>query len=149
MAAIKEPMMIVRIDVSMARETQIVEDVAYYRTKLPMNSVLRWQWYFEYLAARIKVKHPRRRVRLIILQQPAELKVGADYINEKSQTLLRAKRGQVKKLQSQTSDDLFGFMQSDRNEKIETIQDEIAALERGEFNYWFPVEYRNNIKQWI
>ena len=141
--------MIVRIDVSMARETQIVEDVAYYRTKLPMNSVLRWQWYFEYLAARIKVKHPRRRVRLIILQQPAELKVGADYINEKSQTLLRAKRGQVKKLQSQTSDDLFGFMQSDRNEKIETIQDEIAALERGEFNYWFPVEYRNNIKQWI
>lgn len=142
-------MMIVRIDVSMARETQIVEDVAYYRTKLPMNSVLRWQWYFEYLAARIKVRHPRRRVRLIILQQPDELKVGTDYINKKSQTLLRAKRGQVKKLQSQTSDDLFGFMQCDRNEKIETIQGEIAALERGEFNYWFPVEYRNNIKQWI
>lgn len=145
---IHEPLMVVRIDVSMERY-HIVEDVVYYRAKMPMNLVLRWRWFFEYIAARVKVKHPRREVRLSIMHQSEELKVGADYIADKKITLLRAKRGQIKKLQSQTENDLFGFAEDDRLEKINRIQGEVSALENGKFNYWYPVEYKNHIKQWI
>lgn len=146
--SIHEPLMVVRIDVSMERYS-VVEDVVYYRAKMPMNLALRWRWFFEYIAARVKVKHPRRKVRLSIKQQSEEFKVGADYIAEKRTTLLRAKHAQIKKLQNQTANDLFGFAEDDRLSKINKLQGEIAALERGEFNYWFPVEYKNHIKQWI
>ena len=53
----------VRIDVSMLRYSNIVEKVVYYRIQ-PIDTWLKWVWYYEYLAARVKVKHPRRKVTL-------------------------------------------------------------------------------------
>ena len=143
---IQEPLMVIRIDISIER-SHLVQDVVYYRSKMPMNLALRWRWYFEYIAALLKVKHPRRTVRLFITKQ--ELKTGTDYIAEKRTTLLRAKRAQIKKLQHKTASDLFGFAENERLAKINKLQEEIAALECGKFNYWFPVDYKNHIKQWI
>lgn len=146
---ITEPIMIVRIDVSMEHYRSIVEDVVYYRADLRMNQALRWKWYFEYIAARVKVKHPHRSVRLRIVRKPDDLKIGQQYIDEKTNSLLRAKRAQIKKLQNQQGTDLFDFAGEERRAKIEKLQSDIDALEKGEYNMWFPVEYKNHIKQWV
>ena len=146
---ITEPIMIVRIDVSMEHYRSIVEDVVYYRADLRMNQALRWKWYFEYIAARVKVKHPHRSVRLRIARKPDDLKIGQQYIDEKTNSLLRAKRAQIKKLQNQQGTDLFDYVGEDRRAKIEKLQGDIDALEKGEYNMWFPVEYKNHIKQWV
>lgn len=122
--------------------------VVYYRNKLPMRLISKWRWYFEYLAARIKVKHPRRRVELTICAQT--LLQGQEYIDSKRETLLRAKRSKVKKLESTAvSQDLFGFGQREQDEKLEAVREEVEALERGEFNYYVPVENINEVKEWI
>lgn len=146
---ITEPTMIVRIDVSMEHYRSVVEDVVYYRADLLMNQVLRWQWYFEYIAAKVKVKHPHRKVSLTIMRKPDDLKTGQQYIDDKSASLLRAKRAQIKKLKNQQETDLFDFAGEDRRAKIEKIQGDVEALEKGEFDMWYPVEYRNNVKQWV
>lgn len=146
---IKEPNMIVRIDVSMERYQHILEEVVYYRAGLPMRMTLRWKWYFEYIAARIKVKHPKRQVKVTIIQQPSDLKVGSEYIREKTRNLLRTKYAQVRKLQKGTDTDLFDFAGEDRRNKIDRLQSEIAYLESGRFPYYYPVEYKNIVKKWI
>ena len=125
-----------------------VDEVVYYRNKLPMEIVEQWKWYFEYLAARIKVRHPRRKVELVICAQT--LLQGEEYITVKSESFLKAKKGQLKRLQERpVVPDLFGFNQEARNKKIEALEAEIEALERGEFNYYVPQTYINNIKEWI
>ena len=110
---------------------------------------LRWKWYFEYLAARVKVKHPKRTVRLKIVQKPADLRLGDEYIAQKSKTLIKAKRAQIAKLEKDHTTDLFSFAELDRADKICRLQKEISALERGEFPYYYPLKSKNVIKQWI
>lgn len=125
-----------------------VEEVVYYRNKLPMSVIEQWKWYFEYLAARIKVAHPRRKVELVICAQT--LLQGDEYIQAKTVSLLKAKRFRLTKLiERPVTADLFGFNESDRQQKIKALDGEIQALERGEFNYYVPVTYINNIKEWI
>lgn len=123
-------------------------EVIYYRNKLQMWIIEQWRWYFEYIAALVKVSNPRKKVELIICAQT--LLQGQKYIEEKTKTMLRAKKAQVKKLgEDVIDDDLFGFKSQHNNEKKERIQSEIDALERGEFNYYVPVTYINRIKNWI
>lgn len=125
-----------------------VDEVIYYRNKLPMWIVEQWKWYFEYLAARIKVKNPRRKVELVICAQT--LLQGEEYITVKSASFLKAKKGQLKRLQERpVVPDLFGFSQDVRNKKIKALEGEIQALERGEFNYYVPQTYINTVKEWI
>ena len=125
-----------------------VDEVVYYRNKLPMWIVEQWKWYFEYMAARINVRHPRRKVELVICAQT--LLQGEEYIKVKSASLLKAKKSRLTKLiERPVAADLFGFNQEVRNKKIEALRAEIQALERGEFNYYVPQTYINNIKEWI
>lgn len=125
-----------------------VEEVVYYRYKLPLWLVEKWKWYFEYLAARIKVKNPRRKVELLIVA--CETPCGEDYISEHAKNFLRAKKIKLKKLRSgHYEDDLFGLAKEKRSKEEEAVLEEIKALERGEFNYWTPATYINKIKNWI
>ena len=146
MAEIKEvPQICIKI---MVYDKCQVEEVVYYRNKLPMWIVEQWRWYFEYLAARIKVAHPRRKVELVICAQ--RLLQGDEYIHAKTASLLRSKRSRLKRLiESPTADDLFGFGVQDRQNKINALESEIQALERSEFNYYVPQTYINSIKEWI
>lgn len=66
------------------------DEVIYYRNKLPMQIAEKWRWYFEYLAALVKVNNPKRKVELTICAQ--NLLQGDEYIKAKSKTLLRAKK---------------------------------------------------------
>lgn len=123
-------------------------EVIYYRNKLPMWIIEQWRWYFDYLAAIVKVNNPRRKVELIICAQT--LKQGQEYIEEKSKTLLRAKESKLKKLENTpVQDDFFGFARDEQDRKIQAVQGEINALKRGEFNYYVPPTYINKIKKWL
>ncbi len=126
-----------------------VEEVIYYRNKLPMRIIEKWRWYFEYIAALVKVHNPRRKVDLTICAQT--FLQGQEYIDEKSKTLLRAKRAQIKKLDNEKiiNDDLFGFKTQHHNARRERIQAEIEALEHGEFNYYVPPTYIYGLKRWL
>lgn len=116
--------------------------------KLPMWIVEQWRWYFDYLAALVKVNNPRLKVELTTCAQT--LKQGQEYIEEKSKTLLRAKESKLKRLKNTpVQDDLFNYASKEQDRKIQAVQGEIDALNRGEFNYYVPPTYINSIKKWI
>ncbi len=150
----QEPLMIVRIDISRADGCGY-DDVIYYYYKLPMNIMLRYKWYFEYLAALVKVHNPRRRVTLQIGRQDDKpsnntILCGQDYIEARTPTLIAGKKRTISKLRNRMPEyDLFGLGNAEREAKIASIQLEIDALERGEFKYYVPATYINKIKQYI
>lgn len=122
--------------------------VVYYRNKISIDQCVRWRWYFEYLTARIKVKHPRMRVQLMTGWQT--LLQGEEYVQKKIKDLLRAKKCKVKKLQTTpVVQDLFGFGLQDQLDKITNELTEIAKLENGEYTGYVPPTYINEIKEWI
>lgn len=142
-----EAIICVRIDISMERYYHLVEEVIYYRL-LPISIHFKWIWYFEYLAALVKVRHPKRKVTLFMGN--IEYISREDYIDKKRNDLLRAKRGHLSKLLNEPiNDDLFGLTRAEREKKITTLKDAIEALENGEVNFYVPAEYKNTVKQWI
>lgn len=127
----------------------IADATIYYRYNMPMWIVEKWKWYFEYLAAKVKIANPRRKVELLISSQGNSL-CGSDYVSERTKNLLRAKSIKLKKLQTgRYEDDLFGLAKADNEAKIDSVKAEIEALERGEFNYYVPPTYINKIKYYI
>lgn len=42
------------------------DEVVYYRNKLSVSMIEKWRWYFEYLAALIKVNNPLRKTEQVI-----------------------------------------------------------------------------------
>lgn len=145
MGELEKPQICVKI---MVYKDYHVDQVVYYRNKLPLQIVEKWKWYFEYLAARIKVVHPRRKVELSIGIQ--NLLQGEEYIQAKRASLLKAKKSQLKRLQNQPAKpDFFGFYKEQQDAKINRIRSEIQSLENGEFRYYVPPTYINTIKEWI
>lgn len=146
--------MIVKISVSFIGGYS-VDDVVYYRYKFPMNLTLKYKWYFEYLAALVKIHNPLRHVELLISRQDDkancdQVLCGQDYIEAKTPTLIAGKKRHIAKLMNKMpEEDLFGFSKSETESKIAGIQSEICALERGDFNYYVPPTYINKIKQYI
>ena len=123
------------------------DKVVYYRNKITVAMSIKWKWYFEYLAALIKINNPRLKVELTICTQ--NLLQGNEYVVKKTKDLLSHKRGQLNKLMTANChNDIFGFTQKETENKIERIRQEIATLERGKFNYYVPNEYINNVKMY-
>ena len=136
-----------KITVSMLESPGIPEEVVYYHGDLPLELCVRWRWYFEYLAALVKVANPKRRVELYCGRQ--YLPLGKEYIEYKTKTLLAGKRRQLTKLANQVDDDLFGFTSEAREKKRQRIQTEIDELESGVFKYYVPPVYFNKLKKWL
>lgn len=137
----------VRIDVSMLNYSNIVEEVVYFHLQ-PLETWLKWVWYWEYLAARIKVKHPRRKVTLTMGN--VDFFDKKLYIEKKKENLLRAKKAKLTKLmKNPIEDDLFGWASADNANAIAKVKKAIQELEDGAVNYYVPSEYINNIKEWI
>lgn len=125
-----------------------VDAVVYYRRRMDINFFLRWSWYFEYIAARIKVAHPRERVEL--LAGRIDLLTPEAYIEKKRENLIKAKRGQIKKLKNTPDEiDLFDIAINKKQEKIERLEKEIQRLESGEITFWVYKDYVNRINEFI
>lgn len=125
-----------------------VEEVVYYRYDFPPMMVYRWRWYFEYIAALVKVHYPHRKVELIIDQNSEGYLAGQDYIEKKTKSLLTSLRSQLTRLENGVvQDDLFGTVSEKNEAKKERIRKEIADLESGVFTRWVPGTYKNIIKE--
>ena len=139
---------VVKITISMLKYHGIPEDTVYYRRQMSMDFLIRWMWYFEFLAALVKVHNPHRRVEMIVGRD--EWLTEEEEIENRAKTLLSRKLAQIKKLKGQVvQDDLFGFTQEAHDKKIERIQGEVDSIQRGEVNFFYMPEYQNHIKQWI
>ena len=141
---------IVKISVSMERRRQNFEAVPYYHRLLPYDIVYKYKWYFEYLAARIKVKYPKRRVVLQYIED--KLPTKEEQITKKRKDLLKAKRSMVNRLKNELAfgeKDLFGFKETDIQEKINKYQADIDDLENGGTNFYYIPNYKNEMKKWI
>lgn len=139
---------LVKITISMANEPNIVEEVVYYRRYMDLDFFLRWAWYFEYLAARVKVANPRRVVELIGCSD--EWLSEEEERRKKSASLLKAKLNQIRKLKKEViNDDLFGLTIAKHDAKIQRVQNDIDALQEGTFDVFYMPEYKNTIKDWI
>lgn len=137
-----------KISISMPKYRNTPEAVVYWNSGFTVDQIADKMWYFEYLASLLKVHYPKRKVVLVTGRQ--DMPVGQEYIETRSKTLLSAKRGQLKKLlNSPYDDDLFGFNREKRQNKIAKIEEEIKALESGQFNYWVAPTYINRIKEYI
>lgn len=121
------------------------QEVVYYRYALPLRMVTKWRWYFEYLQALIKICFPREFVELSI--EPQSVLCGVDYIEKKSESLLKYKRARLKReCDKVVNDDLFGYTSAIKKQKIESLTNEIDQLENGVFEYYVPVTYINKVK---
>lgn len=139
---------VVKITISMLKYHGVGEEVVYYRRQMRLENLIRWRWYFEYLAALVKVHNPHRRV--VLFAGRDEYMSESEEIERKAKSLLSSKLRQIKRLRAlPVQDDLFGFAQESHDKKIERISSEIDSIQRGEVNFYYPVEQINNVKKWI
>lgn len=125
-----------------------VDKVVYYRYDFPYMMVYRWRWYFEYIAALVKVHYPHRKVELIIEQNSEGYLAGQDYIEKKTKNLLSSLRSQLTRLEKGVvQDDLFNTVAEKNEAKKERIRKEIADLESGVFTRWVTSTYKNIVKE--
>lgn len=122
--------------------------VIYLRTHMTIDQVIKWRWYFEYLQALVKVRHPRRKVELTI--GPSDTKLGQEWKEFHTANLLRHRKAKLKKLMNEkVQDDLFHFHSEERAESIRKVKMEIAQLEQGIYPIVEFPDYVNLIKQYI
>lgn len=125
-----------------------VDEVIYYRSGLSVDFVVRWLWYFEYIAAAVKVANPKRKITLFTGRQ--DVIVGDEWHEYRRLSLLKSKKLKLKRMQGGVfDDDLFGFASQERREKVKAIQEDIVALENDSYQFdEFPT-YINLIKKYI
>lgn len=122
--------------------------VVYFRSGMTIDFVIKWNWYFSYLAALAKVKHPRWKVELTIVNQDVEL--GEEYKEKKIKNLIKRAKSKITQINNEiATTDLFGFSEQDKKDKIEKYTQRLKLLESGEYDGYIPPEYINDIKKYI
>ena len=139
---------VVRIGVSSATNYAHIDDVVYYRSGMSPDFVQRWRWFFDYLAALVKVANPRRRVE--VWSGPVDIMLGDEWHQHGRAALLKSRTIKLKQLRNFTPrDDLFGFAMADHERHVGKVQKQIELLERDEFPIADFPEYINKIKDYI
>lgn len=138
----------VKMTVSMFKQGGIPEEVIYYRQKLPLELLCEYKWYFEWLAALVKARHPHRKV--VLEYFDTTFPCGEDWVRENLPKKLADKRKRLKTCQKKMASprDLFGFEAEEASRKAENLAGEIEPLERGEYNYYTPPAYINEVRKW-
>lgn len=122
--------------------------VVYLRTGMNVDFAFKWRWFFEYLAARVKVANPRRKVELTI--KVTDTIYGEEWKELRTKNLLKHRRARLSKLEKMhIADDLFGFRSEEHQKSIDKCREEIRQLECGEYPLPDFPGYVNKIKDWI
>lgn len=139
---------VVKITISDENDYFRVGDVVYYRSGMTPDFVDRWLWYFEYLAALVKVNNPRRRVEFY--KGPQEVLLGKEWHEHRRLAMIKSRNIKLKKLEKGVvDDDLFHFKSQENEKKIEQVKKQIEALERDEHPIEEFPEYINKIKKYV
>ena len=144
---------VVKIAVSSETNYCHIDDVVYYRSGMSADFVTRWAWFFEYLAARVKVANPRRKVELY--KGPQDIMVGQEWHDHRRATLIKSRQSKLKKLEKGVvEDDLFHFKSQDNEREKAEVQAQLDKLEKDQWPhdtkpfFEFP-EYINKIKEYL
>lgn len=138
----------VKIEAYHPVEAYIVDEVVYFRYKMPYRLIVKYRWYFEYLTGLLKVNNPRQKFRLVIGE--ATIPLGDDYIHSHLASKLKGRYIALKKAQSAVPDmDLFGFAEKEKSERVERIKREIERLKQGYWDYERFDTYINRIKKYL
>lgn len=139
---------VVKIAVSSETDYYHIEDVVYYRSGMSPDFVVRWLWFFEYLAARVKVANPRRSVEFYRGQQTVLL--GREWHDYRRGVMIKSRISKLKRLEKGViDDDLFHFKSEDNERKIAEVKAELEALERDDFPIPEFPEYINRLKEFL
>lgn len=146
MIEVKKAEMVVKI--TAYTEKQGDARVVYFRSGMPVESVIKWKWYFSYLTALIKVKHPRWSVELTIVNQ--ELKFGEEYKKEKIQNLIKNCKAKITQISREVViEDMFGLNEQEKQDRLKRYKERLKKLESGEYDGYIPPEFINDIKKYI
>ena len=103
---------VVKIAVSSETNYFHIEDVVYYRSGMSPDFITRWLWFFEYLAARVKVANPRRKVEFY--KGPQDIMLGQEWHNYRRGVMMKSRTSKLKQLEKgAVDDDLFHFKSED------------------------------------
>lgn len=139
---------VVKIAVSSETDYYHIDDVVYYRSGMSPDFIERWLWFFEYLAARIKVANPRRKVEFY--KGPQEIKLGRDWHEYRRGVMMKSRTTKLKQLEKGVvDDDLFHFKSEDNERKKAEVKAQLESLERDEFPIPEFPEYINKIKEYL
>ena len=136
--------------ISVSSETNYchIVDVVYYRSGMSPDFVNKWRWFFEYVAAKVKVAHPKRKVELYI--GPQNCMVGTEWHEYRRGVLLKSRHNKLKKLVNEfVDDDLFHFSRQDHDKKIAECKSQIYSLENDTFEFSEFPAYINKIKDYV
>lgn len=139
---------VVKISISSETNYSHIDDVVYYRSGMSPDFVRRWLWFFEYLSARIKVAHPRRKV--VFYKGPQDIMLGREWHEYRRCVMMKSCNTKLKKLEKGiVNDDLFHFASQDNDRKISEVKTKLASLEEDNFPIPDFPEYINKIKQYV
>lgn len=139
---------VVKISISSETNYSHIDDVVYYRSGMSPDFVQRWLWFFEYLAARIKVAYPRRKV--VFYKGPQDIMLGSEWHEYRRGVMMKSCCTKLKKLEKGViNDDLFHFASQDNDRKISEVKTKLASLEEDNFPIPDFPEYINKIKQYV
>lgn len=139
---------VVKIAVSTEGNPYHVDDVVYYRSGMTADFAVRWNWYFEYLAALIKVRNPKRSVFMYGGRQ--DILLGKDWHEYRREVLLKSRQRKLKQLEGPViDDDLFGFKSQDNEAKKAKVMAEIDSLLKDQYPIVEFPEYINKIKEYV
>ena len=139
--------LIVKIAISNETDYYHIDEVVYYRSGMSPDFIEKWLWYFQYLAALIKVHNPRRKVQFYC--GPQLVKLGQEWHEYRRNVMIKSRRTKLKQLENCiVDDDLFHFKSEDNEKKKNEIKSQIASLERDEYPIPEFPEYINKIKRY-
>lgn len=145
---IMEKRCVVKIAVSSETDYYHIDDVVYYRSGMSPDFIERWLWFFEYLAARIKVANPRRKVEFY--KGPQTIKLGREWHEYRRGVMMKSRTTKLKQLEKGVvDDDLFHFKSEDNERKKAEVKAQLESLERDEFPIPEFPEYINKIKEYL
>ena len=145
---IMEKRCVVKIAVSSETDYYHIDDVVYYRSGMSPDFIERWLWFFEYLAARIKVSNPRRKVEFY--KGPQTIKLGREWHEYRRGVMMKSRTTKLKQLgKGVVDDDMFHFKSEDNERKKAEVKAQLESLERDEFPIPEFPEYINKIKEYL
>lgn len=139
---------VVKITISAEGYYNHIGEVIYFRSGMSPDFVERWLWFFEYLAALVKVANPRRKVEFY--KGPQDCLLGKEWHEYRRAALLKSRATKLKQLEKGVvDDDLFHFKSQDYEAKKLQIIAQIDALNRDELTFEEFPYYINEIKRFI
>lgn len=148
----KEAIVGVSITVSIKNE-YVVEEVVYFNL-LPISIAFNHKWWFEWVAALIKVRHRHREVKLKIekLSDEIAFMMSPEYRERKRENILKRKQSELIKLlrlRSSGTDLFSGTDFCPYRARIKKLEYDICKLNNDDYYIYQPGQYKNNIRKWI